>query len=207
MILASAVLSRVQTILTDASFRRFTQPELLMWLADAWREVLIYKPQAGSVTAELVISADQWRHALPAAYLRLLDIVSAGGRAVTAATRQQLDQSDRTWRTRKGTTIRHYVVDEENPREFEVYPVPATAVTAVAVLVPNPPNSVATPETEIPLDSTCMGPLVDLVVYRALSKDAADTFNAQRALAHYQAFANAMGVKIQNNPLPRAGEK
>lgn len=207
MILASAVLTRVQTILTDASFRRFTQPELLMWLADAWREVLIYKPQAGSVTAELVVSANLGRHALPAEYLRLLDIISVAGRSVTAATRQQLDQSDRSWRMRKGDTIRHFVVDEENPREFEVYPVPATAVTAVAVLVPNPPNSVASTSTEIPLDSTCMSPLVDLVCYRALLKDSADTFNAQRALAHYQAFANAMGIRIQNSSVPRPGEK
>lgn len=207
MISVAAVFTRVQTILTDANYRRFTQPELRQWLADGWREIIIHKPEAASVTAEMAVASNLVRQAVPVGYLRLLDIVSSGGAAVTAQSRQQMDQADRTWRTRQGANIRHFVMDEANPREFEVYPVPTSALATVAVLVPDPPATIADGTTEIPLDSTCMTPLVDFVCYRSLLKDSADTFNAQRAAMHYQAFGAAMGLKVQNLVVPRPGEK
>lgn len=207
MIEVAAVFSRVQTVLTDAGYRRFPAAELRQWLADGWREIIIYKPEAASVTAEMAVAANTVRQAVPTGYLRLLDIISSNGAAVTAQTRQQMDVADRSWRTRQGSNIRHFVLDVSNPREFEIYPVPTTALATVAVLVPDPPQTIAEATTTIPLDSTCMSPLVDFICYRALLKDSADTFNAQRAAMHYQAYAAAMGLKVQNLVVPRPGEK
>jgi hypothetical protein len=45
---------------------------------------------------------------------------------------------------------------------------------------------------------------VDYIVYRCLSKDAEFAGNAQRAVMHYQAFANLVGIgnkkRLTNSP-------
>jgi len=46
--------------------------------------------------------------------------------------------------------------------------------------------------TTINLDDTYANPLLDYMLYRAYSKDAEQAGNAQRAMAHYQAMADAI---------------
>jgi len=63
--------------------------------------------------------------------------------------------------------------------------------------------------TTINIDDIYANALVDYMLYRAYSKDAEYAGNAQRAVAHYTAFSNSLGVLIKNeldrNPNLSAG--
>jgi hypothetical protein len=47
--------------------------------------------------------------------------------------------------------------------------------------------------------------MLDYMLYRAYSKDAEYAANAQRAVAHFQAFQNALGVKSQTEAVSQPG--
>jgi hypothetical protein len=55
------------------------------------------------------------------------------------------------------------------------------------------------------MDDIFANALLDYVLYRASTKDAEQAANAQRAVAHYQAFQNALGVSAQVNAASQPG--
>jgi hypothetical protein len=63
-------------------------------------------------------------------------------------------------------------------------------------------------EQDIGLEDIYLSPVLDFVLFRAKSKDS-DDGNPVGAVAHYQAFASAVGIKTQvegaNSPNARVG--
>jgi hypothetical protein len=65
-------------------------------------------------------------------------------------------------------------------------------------------GNIATAET-IRIDDTYANALQDYILYRAYTKDAEQQGNAARAVAHFQAFQNALGVSAQANAASQPG--
>ena len=103
--------------------------------------------------------------------------------------------------------------DPRQPREFLVYP-PATSAARLEITyaqIPSPHTltaqqltNAATTET-IRIDDSFANALLDYVLYRAYSKDAEQQGNAARAVAHFQAFQNSLGVTAQANAASQPG--
>lgn len=196
MINVDAVLDRVTTQLKDKGKVHWLESELLADLADGVREVTLHKPEAASVTAAITLAAGDTRQALPAGYIRLMDVVRnlPGGEPVSVQDRQQMDLHRPGWHgDRAAAKIRHVIVDEQNPRMFWVWPKPNASRAIEAILVAEPPEICAA-GASIALDATLLNALVDFVLYRAWSKDAEEAGNAQLAIAYYQAFGVAIGL-------------
>jgi hypothetical protein len=134
--------------------------------------------------------------------------------AVRLVDRRSLDDQRKGWYGETQTVnIEEYMFDARQPRDFFVYP-PATTVARLEVAyaqVPTPHTltdeqlgNTATAEV-IRIDDVFANALLDYMLYRAYTKDADQAANAQRAVAHYQAFQNALGVSAQANAASQPG--
>lgn len=65
-------------------------------------------------------------------------------------------------------------------------------------------GSIVTAEM-IRIDDTYANAIQDYILYRAYTKDSDQQGNAARAVAHFQAFQNALGVSAQANAASQPG--
>lgn len=213
--LGSELLTRVAIILQDTSHVRWPLTELVYWINDGQRAIVLAKPSAKSASVEIELEEGTLQ-TLPTAYLALLRIPCnltaitprVRGRAIRPTTRDLLDSSEPNWHSNAtvnfNKTVRQYVYDEQNPREFYVYPGNDGTGLIEAVVSTLPTDLVATGATDLigsyatalSLPETYSVPLLDYVVFRAFAKDdiAAEV---SRARLHYQAFASVLGLKMQ----------
>jgi hypothetical protein len=215
------VISKAQTLLKDATGVRWPVLELQGWLNDAYREIVIFRPDSNAQTGTYacVSGPRQQITSAFAAATQLLDVVrnvasSAAKSPVKLITRQTLDDMDRTWYGNTGVvTIERYAFDPRLPREFLVYPPAAvgaqleiiySSVPAAHTLTQAQLENSATAEV-IRIDDSFGNVLIDYVMYRAYSKDAEVSANAARAVAHYQAFQNGLGIKGQSEAAAQPG--
>lgn len=231
---ASEIISRARRLIQDETNVRWPLVELSTWLNDAQREIVLQKPSALSESRVLSLQSGTWQ-TLPEDAISLLKIVRnitavsgdgarTGGRSIRIVQRDILDSQQADWHS--GATVRfdpvvkHYVYDEEDTKSFYVYPGNNGAGKVEAVLSIEPPvitvadeddeEDLASYDIDLALPAIYANALVDFVCYRAYSKDT-NYASSQRAAAHYQQFANSIGIKANqealNSPNVDAGIK
>lgn len=197
---AQNILDRASMIIQDLTNVRWPASELLNWLNDARRELAVLRPDIYSTSATQALSAGS-KQTLPSGALRLLDVPrNTSGAAITVTQRGFLDQQNPTWHTSIGpsSTIKHFMVDERNPSTYWVYP-PAAGGASVEIIYQQAPTDYTTNSSLTAYEELYGGAFVDYVCYRAFSKDSEYAGNAQRALAHYQQYSNALGLGRKND--------
>lgn len=204
-ILASVVLTKAHTVLQDASAVRWTQDELISWLNDGQREVVIYKPNACTVVASLRLAPGTLQ-SLPTDGIQLIDLPrnrtgaggAAPGRAIRITGRETLDATLPDWHTSEpSATVKHYMYTMLSPLTFWVYPPqPSIAMGYVDIIYGAVPADVSTSQP-ISINDIYQNALVDYVLYRAFSKDSEVSASNERATAHYNSFISSVGGKIK----------
>lgn len=214
---AKVVLSKVRTILNDASSVRWALPELRLWLNDGLREIALQKPSATAVTAAIPLVAGT-KQEIPAAYHALLQVMRntttggspVPGKVITPIARETIDTTIPGWHATAElpfTQVVTHVLDEiMDQRTF--YVVPGNDGTgAVEAILSKLPTEVPAPAnpldlelytTNVDLPDIYQNALVDYILYRAFSKDTDIATSGQRATAHMQLFLSALGIKKQN---------
>lgn len=206
---AQSVIRRCVETLQDNTSIRWPVSELVRYLNDAQREVILYRPDAAVTNASVPLVTGS-RQNLPVGGTKLVEVVrnSAGTkRAVRMVNREILDAQLPGWHAQTGVTeILHYMYDPREPRVFYVYPPAAATGAAVDLSYASMPADIAEP-SEGALYTSVTGNLgvpdiygnavQDYVLYRAYTKDSEYAGNAARAQAHYGAFANALGVEVK----------
>ncbi len=198
------ILDRAAIILQDNTNVRFPNSELLKFFNDAQKEVVLHRPDATMVNPTFACATGS-KQTLPTQALRLIEVVrNVCGRAVTQVERRILDETLPNWHeTAAGTNkIEHYVYDPADPKNFYVYPKGASGTHSLEVVYSSAPAEISisnfdTDTTVISLDDVYSNCILDYVLYRSYQKDSEFAGNAQRAMMHYQSFANALGVKTQ----------
>ena len=206
---AQSIIRRCVETLQDNTSIRWPVSELVRYLNDAQREVILYRPDAAVTNASVPLVTGS-RQNLPVGGTKLVEVVrnSAGTkRAVRMVNREILDAQLPGWHAQAGVTeILHYMYDPREPRVFYVYPPAAATGAAVDLSYASMPADIAEP-SEGALYTSVTGNLgvpdiygnavQDYVLYRAYTKDSEYAGNAARAQAHYGAFANALGVEVK----------
>lgn len=191
MISIPDLLSRISVIANDEEFIRWSKSELLMWINDAASEIVVRKPAAGSKTTTLTLVGGVLQ-TLPERTHMLLDIVrNVNGKRITVADRHRLEDSAPNWYDMTANATRHYCYEDRNPQSFYVYP-PATEGQQVEAVIAAIPAKVEDVSGQLDLGIEYMGVIVSYALYRLLSKDSEEA-NASIAIAHYQAFSEALG--------------
>jgi hypothetical protein len=196
------LINRVSITLQDPTFVRWTQGELLNYLNDAQRQVVLFRPDAKAVNAPFTC-VNSAKQTLPADGLRLISVLrNTGGRAITKVDRSILDVQLPTWyETAVGTDgVKHYVYDALDPKNFYVFPKPAAAYQIDIIYAMSPVDIVIsnyTTDTQvIGIDDIYANALMDYMMYRAYQKDS-EFANLNRAAVYYQAFTTSLGIKSQ----------
>lgn len=198
-ITAQEITDRARHILQDTTSggTRWLDDELLKWVNDAQREIVLLKPNAFSSVTDISLATGT-KQEIPATGLMLLAVVrNTDGRAVRRVDRNILDSENPDWHTvTTDAVVEHYVFDEDAQTTFWVYP-PNDGAGSVECIVAESPADVATMAGTITLNDIYANVMLDYILYRAYSKDTDYAGNVGRAGSHYQAFNNSLGVKVQ----------
>jgi hypothetical protein len=199
-ILVADLLRRFRNIMMDAKAIRWSESESIDWINDGASEIVLRRPAARAVTEIIELSAGTLQNTSTGTS-QILDVMrnvradGVSGRAIRICDRQQLDDVDPTWHTRRAAPTRHYMIDERSPTSFYVYP-PAAAGARVEVLVAKPAPKVVSPADTLELRAEFISALLNWMMYRAHSKDSQYSQGNMAAL-HYQAFTDAIGAPSQ----------
>jgi len=220
-IIAKDVLARAQIVLQDAGAKRWPLLDLLAWLNDGLRDIAFYKPTALSETKVVDLVKGTLQELADGEQIMRAhrNIISeegvtprVAGLVVTPIPREILDAHMPEWHMETfqapfQRAVCHVVTDQFNPRIFYVYPgnngsgrIELT-VSVTPETIPDPAGgagaALAAYTQEIPINITYLSVLVDYVLYRSFSMDVQYAGAADRAVAHYQNFQNALGIKQQ----------
>lgn len=206
-IAAQSLIRRCVETLQDPTSVRWPISELVRYLNDGQREVVLYRPDSMVTSAPRPLTVGT-RQTLPNGS-KLIEVVrNTGGtkRAVRMVNREILDAQTPGWHNLTGSTdILHYMYDPRDPTVFYVYP-PAATGASVEIVYAAYPGDIVEPADgalytavagNISLPDIYGNVIQDYILYRAYSKDSEYAGNAQRAQAHYAAFANALGIEIK----------
>lgn len=213
-ITAQSVVRRATDLLQDPSSIRWPAHELVRWLNDAQRAIIKARPDALNITATMTLAAgsrqDLDNAALSPPPAKLIEITrnvaaTSAKESVTQVQRQILDDQVPGWHGLAGkVNVKHYMFDVRDPKTFYVYP-PATALAQLEVMYCAYPTNIAEPADgstyadvagNISLPDIFGDDVLNLVLYRAYSKDADYAGNAERAAAYLSMVATSLGAEI-----------
>lgn len=208
-IAAQSIVRRVVETLQDNTSVRWPVNELVRYLNDGQREIVLYRPDAMVTNSSLALAAGS-KQALPVNGTKLIEVVrnTAGSkRSVRLVNREILDSQSPGWHNITGVTeILHFMYDPRDPKVFYVYPPAAVSGASLDIVYAALPTDITEPADgalytavtgNISVPDIYGNVIQDYILYRAYSKDSEYAGNAARAQAHYGAFANALGVEMK----------
>lgn len=209
-IAAQSIIRRAVETLQDTTSVRWPVSELVRYLNDGQREVVLYRPDSMVTNATLTCAAGT-KQSLPANGAKLIEVIrnaaaTSAKKSVRMINREILDAQTPGWHNIAGSVdILHFMYDPRDPKTFYVYP-PATTSAQLDIVYAAYPTDIVEPADgalytavtgNISLPDIYGNAILDYILYRAYMKDSEYAGNAQRAQAHYAAFNNALGNEIK----------
>jgi hypothetical protein len=209
-----SVIDRVQTTLQDTTGVRWpVVGELVLWINDAQREIALLKPDASAKNTTITL-VDGTKQDIPSDGNRLLRAVrnmsaassGTGKRSVRLVQREVLDAQTPDWHdplvsgdAAHTNIVKHYIYDEQNPRNFYVYPGVSGDAYLEIIYSANPSTVAQGDNLDIP--DIYANAVMNYVLYMAYMKDAEYAGNNQRAASHFQIFTTSVTGKGQVDAL------
>lgn len=200
---AQTIIDKASVQLIDLANIRWTRSELLAWLNDGMRQIVLIQPSASSTTVSKKLDAGT-RQTLPTGGWLLLQMYrnmgttgTTPGRAIRIVSRELLDNFNPNWHTATAAAeVRNYIYDTQDQTAFYVYP-PNTGTQYVELNYSAQPTNLASESEVIPIFDIYQSSLVDYILYRACSKDAEYAPGLQLAQGYLATFVAAVGGKAQ----------
>jgi hypothetical protein len=207
---AQSIIRRAVETLQDTTSVRWPVNELVRYLNDGQREVVLYRPDS-MVTNSTITCVAGTKQSLPANGAKLIEVIrnaaaTSDKKAVRMINREILDAQTSGWHNITGSVnVLHFMYDPRDPKVFYVYP-PATTLAQLDIVYSAYPTDITEPADgalytavsgNISLPDIYGNVLLDYMLYRAYTKDSTYAGNASRAQVHYAAFANALGIEIR----------
>lgn len=209
-ITAQSIIRRAVETLQDTTSVRWPVNELVRYLNDGQREIVLYRPDSMVTNATLTCAAGT-KQSLPANGAKLIEVIrnaaaTSAKKSVRMINREILDAQTPGWHNIAGSVdILHFMYDPRDPKTFYVYP-PATTSAQLDIVYAAYPTDITEPADgalytavtgNISLPDIYGNVLLDYVLARCFMKDSEYAGNIQRAQAHYAAFNNALGNEIK----------
>ena len=200
---AKTIIDKASVQLIDLANIRWTRSELLDWLNDGMRQIVLIQPSASSTTVSKKLDAGT-RQSLPTGGWLLLQMYrnmgtsgTTPGRAIRIVSRELLDNFNPNWHTATAAAeVRNYIYDTQDQTAFYVYP-PNTGTQYVELNYSAQPVDLTSETAVIPIFAIYQSALVDYILYRACSKDAEYAPGLQLSQGYLTTFAAAVGGKAQ----------
>lgn len=214
---AKTILDKASTQLTDLANIRWTRAELLGWLNDGMRQIVLIQPSASSTTVSKQLVAGT-RQTLPADGWLLLSMYRnmgtngiTPGRVIRLISREILDSFNPNWNTDTAKAeVRNYIYTNQDQTAFYVYP-PNTGTQYVELNYSVQLADLTSESQAIPIFDVFQSSLVDYILYRACSKDAEYAPGLQLAQGYLATFVAAIQGKsdseVTNDPTQSLGPR
>lgn len=210
------IIDRVRTILQDTNpvggGVRWKDTELIQWINDAQREIVVAKPSANPATEVLTLVAGSLQ-TLPAGSISLIKCVrnmnkgvanDMPGRSVYASDLDAFiaeypnwhDATDSLYAGEDLSEVNVYFYDDNSPREFYVFP-PNDGTGKLEVVYSKNPTDVSGANDPLTINDIYANQVVDYVLYRAYMKDAGNADTSNRAGRHYELFRESLGLRAR----------
>lgn len=216
-IAARTIIDNAATQLTDIPGVRWTRAELLSWLNDGQRQIVLIQPNATNTVASVQLTQGT-RQPLPANGWMLLGVScnmgsngTTPGRAIRQISRELLDNFDPDWRTSTPSAVtKNYMYDIQDQLAFAVYP-PSTGTNYIQINYSKQPDTITNEDDPIEVFDVFKPALLDYILFRACSKDAEYAPGVALSQTYGASFIAAVRGKedteLKNNPalelLPR----
>jgi len=204
---AKTIIDKAATQLIDIAGVRWTRAELLGWLNDGMRQIVLIQPSASSTTAAVQLVAGT-RQSIPSDGWLLLQVYrnlgtngSTPGRAIRIVSREVLDGFNPNWHTDTAKAeVRNYIYDVQDQLAFYVYP-PNTGTQYIELNYSAQPANLTAETQTIPLFDVFQSALVDYILYRACSKDAEYAPGLQLSSGYLATFTAAITGKTESETI------
>lgn len=213
IVTSNEILTRVNKLLNDPGYTRWPKEELLNYLNDAQRAIVLRRPDSYTVDIDDFACVKGVKQALPADALKLIDIPrNAMGKAIRGPyNRQVLDDNYDEWYAGDAAQkVELYIYDERNPKTFYVYPGVVAGVELTLVYSKAPP-AIDVAENDsgevIALDDVYVNAIIEWILYRSYMKDAEYAANPNKSQMHMNAFKSQLGEKSQADVAMMSQEK
>jgi hypothetical protein len=194
------IADRARRVLQDqaAGGTRWLDAELLDWINDAQREVVVAKPEASGVITDITC-VQGTKQSIPNTGIRLLSVIrNTGGKSIRRVDRNVMDSENPDWHNATASnTADHYIFDTDAPTVFYVYPPQTATPGQIEINYSAAPTDLSALGDTIDLPDIYMNAILDFVLYRAYMKDTEYAGNLNRASSHYNAFYTSLGQKTQ----------
>ena len=218
---SQSIIHRATDLLQDQTSVRWPANELVRWLNDAQRAVVKVRPDSMNTTATFrctegtrqslkSATASGGTTVLTPAPAKLIEITrnmaaTSAKKAVTEVARGIMDAQTPGWHNLTNThDIQHFMFDPRDPNTFYVYP-PATSSAELEVMYAAYPTDITEPPEgttyeavagNLSLPDIYADDVLNLILYRAYSKDSEYAGNAQRASAYMAMVTASLGAEI-----------
>lgn len=187
--------------LIDISGVRWTRAELLAWLNDGLRQIVLLQPNATNTVASVKLASGT-RQTLPSGGWLLLSVNrnmglngSTPGRAIRIVSRRIMDSVRPNWHSdQPGVVVENYIYDLQDQTAFYVYP-PSPGNNYVELNYSKQPDTLTSENDVIPVFDVYQSILIDYMLYRACSKDAEYAPGVALAQSYAASFIAALGGK------------
>ena len=165
------VIDKAEQILQDPTNVRWGQQELLDYLNDGQREIVLFRPDAKTNNESFTL-AESSKQTLPSSALRLIDIyknISPETSPITLIERKILDDQIDDWYNQSSTFVEHYVYNPIDPKNFYVYPYPSTSGNTIEIVYSASPADItisnfSTDTDTIELDDVYANAILDYIL-------------------------------------------
>lgn len=200
-ITAQTIVDRAEKTLLDETNVRWSPDELLDYLNEAQRTIVLSKPDAYSknVVVQLVSGTKQ---SVPADCVKLVRVVRnmgtdglTVGNIIRYADMESLDEARPDWHTQTASaTAVNWLQNETDPKNFYVSPPqPAAGQGYIEIIYSASPPDVTLSDT-ISLDDIYSNIIYLLVMWRALSKEG-KTQDLNKAQSYLSIATQGLGMK------------
>lgn len=210
-LIGNTLLGQVAADLIDTANEHWTKSELLSFLNDGQREIVVLKPTANVVIESVELTPASARQSLPAngyAFLRAIRNMGSDGDTPGASLREvdgsAMDAFDPTWRetTNPSASVSGYFYNQDAPRKWHVVPIAPPAALFVEIEYSAAPADVTingvdggSSNSAISLDDAYAVALKEYVMYRAYARNAEVANHQALATAHYEKFVGLVKAK------------
>jgi hypothetical protein len=214
---AKTIIDKATIQLIDLTNIRWTRDELLSWLNDGMRQIVLIQPSASSTTVSKQLASGT-RQSIPTNGWLLLSVYrnmgtngTTPGRAIRIVSREIIDSFNPNWHTDTAKAeVRNYIYTDQDQTAFYVYP-PNTGTQYIELNYSAQITDLTAETQPIPIFDIFQSALVDYILYRACSKDAEYAPGLQLAQGYMTTFVAAIQGKtaseITSNPTMSLGPR
>lgn len=209
-ITAASIIDKAAKLLMDVNNVKWTRSELLGWLNDAQRQIVILNPNATNKVSVMKLAAGT-RQSIPSDGWSLLNVIrymgtdgTKAGRAVRLASYDMMDSYNPNWHSVTPSVVpQTYIFDQQDQTVFYVYP-PNTGAGYVQVNYSPEPTDITDENSVIGIRDIFQTAILDYVLYRACSKYTDYAPGLEAAKGYLSTFMATMGQKakseVDNSP-------